>query len=183
MSPFRTSLHIAFNRSMESTGSFPGRTQVDKLMKRRPWLTCPTTNHEVGATYEYQGQRVSLEWQSAQARVSIACTSDGVAIIVSIVWPGENAGLVCAGYLHCMATKPAASRTATHLSFIPFRTSTNRPCRRRSENSCWYRRIRLTILAPFPGCSKGTVKRRSELRKAFHEVRCHPFVYVLDPYR
>ncbi len=41
---------------MESTGSFPGRTQVDILMWRRPLSTCPTTNHDVGATYEYHGQ-------------------------------------------------------------------------------------------------------------------------------
>jgi hypothetical protein len=52
MSPFRTSLRIPFNRSMESSGSFPGGTQVDRLMKRRAWTTCPTTSHDVGATYE-----------------------------------------------------------------------------------------------------------------------------------
>jgi hypothetical protein len=128
MSPFRTSLHIAFNRSMESTGSFPGRTQVDKLMKRRPWLTCPTTNHEVGATYEYQGQCVPSEWQSAQARVNIACTSGGVLIIVSIVCSDENDGLVCAGRRHCAATNPTASMTATHLNFMPFCTLSKATC-------------------------------------------------------
>ena len=122
MSPFSTSLHIAFNRSMESTGSFPGRTQVDKLMKRRPWSTCPTTNHEVGATYEYQGQCVSSEWQSAQARVNIACTSDGVVIIVSIVCSDENDGLVWTGRQHCAATNPTARMTAINLNFMPFRT-------------------------------------------------------------
>jgi hypothetical protein len=69
-----------------------------------------------------------LEWQSAQARLRIACTSGEVAIIVSIVWPGENAGLVCAGRQHCTATRPTASSTATHFHFIPFRTSTKRLC-------------------------------------------------------
>ena len=49
----------------------------DMFMCARPFFTSRAISHEPGASLAYQGQRVSLVWQSKQAFCSTASTSGG----------------------------------------------------------------------------------------------------------
>lgn len=71
--------------------------QSEKFSARRPSLTCPITNQETGATPLYHGHRVSSEWQSKQARRTVACTSEGMLTCAAIVSDALTDGLVRAG--------------------------------------------------------------------------------------
>ena len=64
----RTALQMA-SRSLQLLKEVsPGLSHSEKLMCLRPSSTCLRTGQETGATLAYQGQMVSLEWQSKQAR-------------------------------------------------------------------------------------------------------------------
>ena len=82
-------------------------------MWRRPSRTCPTTNHDTGATCEYHGQSVRFEWQSPQERVNIEWTPGGTSIMDSMVWLGVNGGLVRAGRQNCAPANASAMKTET----------------------------------------------------------------------
>src|SRR6266536_1782583 len=59
----------------DSCASFWGRSHSEKLSFRLPSSTSRWLSHEAGATCAYQGQTVSLLWQSKQARTASARVS------------------------------------------------------------------------------------------------------------
>src|SRR5947207_2378691 len=69
------------------------------------------TNQEMGATFEYHGQRVSFEWQSRQARSRTASASGVTRAIAFIVRAGSVGGFVRAGRASWMASPPPISAT------------------------------------------------------------------------
>src|SRR5262245_31710795 len=68
-------------------------------MCSRPWWTWFATSQFVGVMLVYQGQRVSLVWQSRQARSTIAATC-GVILLISEPPAGDD-GFVRSGLTNC----------------------------------------------------------------------------------
>src|SRR5262245_22555884 len=67
------------------------------------------TNQETGATLLYQGQRVSFEWQSRQARSSADATCAGTGRIRSRLRSGSVLGFVRAGRMNWPPTSTTAA--------------------------------------------------------------------------
>ena len=59
---------------------------TEKFNSERPWLTCPTVNHETGAMYVYHRQLVLLLWQSLHERAKVDATSGGTAVVAATVF-------------------------------------------------------------------------------------------------
>src|SRR5436305_13144132 len=104
--------------SIPSTSRWVYRPHSERLSCLRRSSTWLITNHDTGATLEYQGQRVLFEWQSLQDRSKMAATCGVTCNRALIVCDSSVAGLVFAERANCANTKTAAATITTHFNTL-----------------------------------------------------------------
>ena len=96
MAPFSTSSQISSSLWSASLRSYCA--QSEKFTWLRACSTSSATAHDTGATKLYQGQRVWCEWQSLQARFTIALAAGDISVCASTVRACSIGGLVRSGW-------------------------------------------------------------------------------------
>src|SRR5262245_27310963 len=76
------------------------------------------TNHDIGATFAYHGQRVLFEWQSLQERSRIAVTCGSRCICDSSAIDCSITEFVFAGRLNCAITNKHATTISSHFTTL-----------------------------------------------------------------